>query len=340
MCSSDLMIFFVLSGYFVGGSVLKAVDEGKWSWGNYLSNRLVRLWIVLIPALMLTLFWDSIGIFLNGCEVYDGQYDKLLGSVPHHGHYSISAWTFFGNVFFLHDIFFERFGSDGPIWSLANEFWYYIVFPCIFLSLRGKEKFGTRVIYFLLSVAILFFLLPRRMDDLFLVWLLGVFVYVIEKKKMFLYLKKRSVFSFIFICFMGYLILCHSHFLGMDQRFFKLFKPGFIFQCGIVGVLFAGLLPFLIGYVPQSILYKRVSYLTSEVSYTLYLTHFPLMFFYFCTFRLPSRSVLNFSNLFLFLVYFLVLLGYAFIVWFIFERRTNEVRSFVREMLSKYGFSF
>ena len=56
-----VIVFFLLSGYFVGGSVLRQVEAGTWSWQRYLTERLSRLWIVLIPALLLTLFWDRMG---------------------------------------------------------------------------------------------------------------------------------------------------------------------------------------------------------------------------------------------------------------------------------------
>jgi peptidoglycan/LPS O-acetylase OafA/YrhL len=57
-----VIVFFVLSGFLVGGSVIKAHRQGQWRWTGYLSRRLSRLWIVIVPALLLTLFWDSIGL--------------------------------------------------------------------------------------------------------------------------------------------------------------------------------------------------------------------------------------------------------------------------------------
>ena len=45
-----VIVFFLLSGYFVGGSVLRQVEAGTWSWQRYLTERMSRLWIVLIPA--------------------------------------------------------------------------------------------------------------------------------------------------------------------------------------------------------------------------------------------------------------------------------------------------
>ena len=49
-----VIIFFVLSGYLVGKHVYLAFNTGRWSWREYAIKRLSRLWIVLIPALILT----------------------------------------------------------------------------------------------------------------------------------------------------------------------------------------------------------------------------------------------------------------------------------------------
>jgi peptidoglycan/LPS O-acetylase OafA/YrhL len=56
-----VIVFFVLSGYWVGGGVLRSVGSGRFNWCDYAVKRLVRLWIVLLPALMLTASLDVIG---------------------------------------------------------------------------------------------------------------------------------------------------------------------------------------------------------------------------------------------------------------------------------------
>jgi peptidoglycan/LPS O-acetylase OafA/YrhL len=62
-----VMVFFVLSGYLVGGSVLRDMRAGTWNWSSYLIKRLVRLWVVLVPAVLLGVLIDSIGFhYLSG----------------------------------------------------------------------------------------------------------------------------------------------------------------------------------------------------------------------------------------------------------------------------------
>ena len=55
-----VVIFFVLSGFFITGVVVNAWESGKFYFLNYGLDRLIRLWIVLIPGLMLTFIADRI----------------------------------------------------------------------------------------------------------------------------------------------------------------------------------------------------------------------------------------------------------------------------------------
>lgn len=71
-----VIVFFVLSGLFVSKAALKDVaNDGNWSWGKFLVSRLTRLYLVLIPGLMLGFFIDRIGIHLfTSSGVYSGGY--------------------------------------------------------------------------------------------------------------------------------------------------------------------------------------------------------------------------------------------------------------------------
>jgi peptidoglycan/LPS O-acetylase OafA/YrhL len=62
----SVMIFFVLSGFFISASVIRRIQQKQWSWVNYLVDRLTRLYVVLIPALLLSSFWDFLGIKIFG----------------------------------------------------------------------------------------------------------------------------------------------------------------------------------------------------------------------------------------------------------------------------------
>src|SRR5688572_27624552 len=74
-----VIVFFVLSGFFIIRSIHESVDRGKWKVKEYAINRMTRLWIVLLPALLLTLLWDRLGLayFQN-----DYTYSETIKALP------------------------------------------------------------------------------------------------------------------------------------------------------------------------------------------------------------------------------------------------------------------
>jgi peptidoglycan/LPS O-acetylase OafA/YrhL len=55
------MVFFVPSGFLIGKNVTRSVKAGQWSWLDYAIKRMTRLWLVLLPALVLTAVLDQCG---------------------------------------------------------------------------------------------------------------------------------------------------------------------------------------------------------------------------------------------------------------------------------------
>ena len=54
-------IFFVVSGFLVGGAVWRALAERRFEPRAYLTSRFVRIYLVFLPALALTLHRDPVG---------------------------------------------------------------------------------------------------------------------------------------------------------------------------------------------------------------------------------------------------------------------------------------
>jgi peptidoglycan/LPS O-acetylase OafA/YrhL len=171
-----VVIFFVLSGYLVGGSVIRMSKHGSWSWPTYLVHRLTRLWIVLLPGLLLCLLWDMIGIRSGlAAGLYGGAgTNHMTPNVT----VLLGLKTFLGNVFFLQTIRVHTFGSDGALWSLANEFWYYILFPLGLLALLPRIRLSVRTACLLLFALTVWFL-PRGILVEFPIWLGGTLLCIV-----------------------------------------------------------------------------------------------------------------------------------------------------------------
>ena len=178
-----VMVFFVLSGFLVGGSVLGATAEDRWSWRAYLIRRLSRLYIVLIPALCLTAMWDFAGVHAFGSlGVYSGlPSDSAI--LPHGFLSTDTLHTLLGNSAFLMTIAVPVFGTNGPLWSLANEFWYYVLFPVMLLAIVSRGRAGKRIAYGLCLMVLLVFL-PFSIVLLFPTWLLGTLLFKIPSHRL------------------------------------------------------------------------------------------------------------------------------------------------------------
>jgi peptidoglycan/LPS O-acetylase OafA/YrhL len=167
-----VIIFFVLSGLLVSASVFRDGDRGGWSWRDYLIRRCSRLYVVLIPGLLLTVLWDRCGAQLFPDHlIYAGhtETESVLNYAPRD---SLGPLTLLGNLLFLQTIFVLPFGTNGPLWSLSNEFWYYMLFPCLWLVLSRGQALPSRLGHGLAAV-LLGALVGWEILAYFPIWLMG-----------------------------------------------------------------------------------------------------------------------------------------------------------------------
>jgi peptidoglycan/LPS O-acetylase OafA/YrhL len=150
-----VIVFFVLSGALVGTSVVEASRLGGWSWKRYSMRRLTRLYIVLVPALLLSWGWDAAGMSLFGSAgLYGGRGFARFVGVPD-VRSTLTLHAFFGSFLFVQDFLTPAFGANTPLWTLACEFWSYLLFPLLFRAIIGDEKPLARILFALAATAIL-----------------------------------------------------------------------------------------------------------------------------------------------------------------------------------------
>ncbi|MFL9840190.1 acyltransferase [Sphingomonas sp. ST-64] len=133
---SAVILFFVLSGYWIARSVTGRVARG-WRWDDYLIDRIARLGVVLLPALAIGGVLDWVAFHWLALPTHRG----LTGAwvFTQDLNVSLTPGALLGNVLFLQHLIVPPFGSNGPLWSLAYEFWYYLWFPALYLSFRTKR---------------------------------------------------------------------------------------------------------------------------------------------------------------------------------------------------------
>ena len=154
-----VMVFFVLSGWLVGGSFLNKLDANR-AIQHYMVDRVSRLWVVLLPTFVVAL--------LAGAVI--GAVDPGRVSFSAVDPYSVTS--FVGNMFGLQTILVPSLGENFPLWSLANETWYYVLFPLLVLVFRGRS-IAWRVAA-LLAIGAIVQLVTPEIILYFSIWLLGV----------------------------------------------------------------------------------------------------------------------------------------------------------------------
>lgn len=312
-----VVIFFVLSGYLVGGSVLRQVAQDRWSWRGYLLNRLTRLYVVLIPALMLGSIWDHLGVKIFGMA---GIYGGHLGQHVMDTHLldRLSWSTLLGNYLFLHTILFPVFGTNGPLWSLSNEFWYYILFPFLVFSVHPRTSIRNRMAIIGLLVLIIAFI-GRGMAMEGIIWLFGVLIYYLPPVRV------REVYKqYLSVAALGLLVL-------LAATLAKVSHNPFLKSDHFLGIVVTALI-YVITLCPQvtgGSLYSKVATMLSHSSYTLYLVHMPVLIFL-TAWLVKARSQPHGVWLLTAILVLISIYLYAQGVYFLFEKRTDKLRGLIK----------
>jgi peptidoglycan/LPS O-acetylase OafA/YrhL len=139
-----VIIFFVLSGFLVGGLAAARAQEGRFDPASYAVDRFSRLFIAFIPAVFLTLALDRLGSSLFGTTgIYDGTNPMIIEKV--NGKVFVDYLglpVLLGNLAMLQGYFVESLGSNEPLWTLSTEFWFYFVFGALLTAVlvRGARR--------------------------------------------------------------------------------------------------------------------------------------------------------------------------------------------------------
>ena len=309
-----VIIFFVLSGYLVGGSAIRDVQKKQWSWKKYLLQRSTRLWIVLLPALLLGVAVDRLGLqlFAGPHSIYSCVAGQSL--VPCNLTARISPRVVAANVFFLQTILVDTAGSNNALWSLANEFWYYLAFPMCMFAVQPGESKSRRALY-VVALSVMGVFVGRRIFLLFFVWLLGALISTLPLK-----IPRKPLSTMIYLAAvlfpLSVLVVRRTHLPRYPAQW-------------TVAISFSLLLYVVLHRTEpaQESVYKTVAGFFSRMSYSLYLVHLPLAVLLCACINSPwhpwDKSPLNLA---VFLLLNAVLVAFAYLFYLAFEANTDVIR--------------
>lgn len=265
-------IFFVLSGFLIGGILIKEIEKKDVSLELVL-NFWQRRWFRTLPNYFLIL------IILYILNVLFNEDFTGLSSI-------LRYFVFSQNLISIHPIFFPE------AWSLSVEEWFYLLTPLIILLISRTLKLSKRNILIatvsIVILAVTFFRLYRflnvtindvedwdqvfrnqvftRLDNL----MFGVIGAYLAYYNRTIWLKYKNILFFI-----GFVILVFTRFFPFSD-FDSMYACVFSFSVTAIATLF--LLPFLSDLKNSSngFLYKIVTYI-SLISYSMYLIHLSIV---------------------------------------------------------------
>jgi len=306
-----VMVFFVLSGFWITSAIDRRAGRADF-WPQYLVDRLSRLMAVIVPGLLIGAALDlaSLGVHSPYALGQSGALTLQESIAPH-----LTVGAFVGNLLFLQTVAVPTFGSNGPLWSLANEFWYYIWFPALLLTWRNRRP------SFALAAFAIAFVAPRFLEG-FAVWLMGSALY---------YFDKRSAGTAG--RFPGLILAAASGLLALALAASRLQHLGAAADL-VVGTAFALFLWALLRASPSALtLAKPAARFGAAASFSFYAIHMPMVMLIATLLPPGGRTLPDLARLSEFLGVVLAILIIARIFAFLTEGQTARLRQALRARL-------
>lgn len=316
-----VMIFFVLSGYWIAKTVERRNDGSGFAWSYYGIDRLSRLWIVLIPALLLGGLLDGIGQHETMAPLYLGI--QGTNSLTYDVAPRLTLSNLAGSIAFTQTLLVYPFGSNGPLWSLANEFWYYVWYPPLYQLLNRQKPALSMSLIALVTMLAFRQLLPG-----FVCWLFGALVF---------YGARTTVASLVTRSWTNAALVTASViFWGVLGLSRTVLTDSFVQDVSVSGCF--ALLLFVVIRTKKTYPHwlGPLCRYGAGSSYSLYVLHFPLVIFLAAFFVAPAhRFPPSGGLLFSFVAIVVVSILYAYLVSAVTEANTVRLRVWLRRRYSE-----
>lgn len=330
-----VIVFFVLSGLLVGGAGLARWQERRFRPIDYVIDRVTRLYLPFLPALLLGFALDlagsrmfaSVGFWdhshpMVAQKIQTAQFVTMLD--PH---------VLFGNMLMLQHYLVPPLGSNQPLWTISGEFWFYTVF-LFALAAAGLFRSRPLRVASLVALAALLAVLGLRFLVLFGLWGIGAAVALAPVRRWRSPTLALAVFLLVLIVArIGTEAITSSTLLRELKNY-------------VVALSFAYLIYCLRG--------KRIHWLErlwrpnsflAGFSYSVYLLHFPLMLFLLAALHATGRfpaiahgfDPTDLHGLGVYVLIIFLVMGLSWLFSLTTERNTGRIRSLLKRTLPLAG---
>lgn len=250
--SIGVPIFFVISGYCIHRQHAQkfALNPAyRLDWRNFLLRRFVRIYPVLLAALLLTLILDSFSLQFS-------PLNERLGD--------LSLTTFIANLCALQGVIAPPYGSNGALWTLSLEIQFYALYPLL-LMLRRRIGSTATLLALIVLTGVSYVMFERHLVIVFASywasWYLGAWVAELQVAGVQI-AKRRLYVASVVLLLAGCAVSFRSQY-GAFQLWALAFAPA----------LFA----MVTGTVARSATrVVRMLAKVGEFSYSLYIVHLPV----------------------------------------------------------------
>ncbi len=301
-----VVVFFVLSGFLVGGKAMERIQTNSFKAKDYAIDRFARIMLPLISAL---LFYLPICLWFYG---------------------SVNVVSWIGCLFGMQGVITGI--PFGPLWSLSYEMWFYVMMfgiAVLFVS-KNKKKVALAITVLLLSMMVFV-----KLDVYYLwIWFIGAIAYFVKTDD----LKHRKLIALGCFAIMGMLIIALQLMSGsrainlhidMDVELIR--KIVTI----VLGSVVAIFIKIIIDILPKSSFARVINTCGTKLaafSYTLYLTHYPVM-------RLleklgaPKSETISCVSVSLYILWLAIAMIVAYILYWFFERNTPKLKLYLKGII-------
>ena len=296
----SVLIFFVMSGLLVGGRAIEKILNNKVDVAKYILDRSVRILLPLFASIVLVVIIDL--IIGNRIPFLD-----ILGSV-------LSFQGLFTDCY-----------SNAPLWSLAYEIWFYVIMAGIMLLLKGKKE-KNKLWGLVLVVLVLSFFTKLSTVYLFL-WFIGAFVFFLSSFQG----KRRSVVFLIFILLCFFMVLSQltsESKTSLPILFSKLDKDLIKICLGLTAAIFISAMKDIKPVTEIGIYVEKIGSKLAKFSYSLYLTHYPLMYLL-LAWGVPKSTELSLTSIMYFTLTISIAIVISYVMYFLAEKHTDSIKKYL-----------
>ena len=293
-----VVVFFVLSGFLI---VQTTLQKGSgYGLQSYLIDRFSRIYYSFVPALFFIMVIDFImKIYFSYNDSYEFTFKNFVGNLLQLQSYPV-----------LQNFGIEAYGSARPFWTVAIEWWLYVIFGYLYYQIvNHKKQKLVFFVLFLLSLPVVFQNVLGRGNGLTIMWVAGLCLSLLHNIPG-IQIRVKPALGLIFM-----LILI----MGIRMYFYKN-----MYDVGIAMVFALSLFvlknaPELLERVCKYPFVQSISKFLASYSYSLYLIHYSIVEL--------SIQILGAQSIWSFITIFLIVNVLAYYFYVFFEKNHHKFRA-------------